>query len=401
MGTTVSALVLVDDQAVDRAHRRLAHLPVPRRRAHPDHRPTTPSCSASSTAAASPPEEAAVHPRRSVLMRVLGDVDPTPRSTRSSCRPSRATAGCSAPTACRGVVDDAHIAKRARPAASTPRPYGRQPAQAEPRRRRPRQRHRSSSSTSAGSIRSAHGTPDRSSARRPNPLGFEVPAARPGRAHAGCTCTARRANEPSHFEPDRRSYLEELIEEDRRRARRRRHRLDRRSRRRHRRASSARAARSATSGPRRRYFVGADDGTVAIYQGIQQDIGPITLSTVYEDTDIELDRLCRLSTAQQVERTITRASLEDAERIVDRLQRCQRRVDSSDHARTPATRRVAADTAVIRRAAAHPRAADAAQPRARSCSSSPASINRAAVALVQLGALGAIDTDVPAATAAA
>ena len=32
-----------------------------------------------------------------------------------------------------------------------------------------------------------------------------------------------------------------------------------------------------------RYFVGADDDYVVIYRGIQQSLGPLTLSSVYEE----------------------------------------------------------------------------------------------------------------------
>ena len=67
-----------------------------------------------------------------------------------------------------------------------------------------------------------------------------------------------------------------------------------------------------------RYFVGADEDTVVIFQGIQQDIGPISLSTPYEDTGIPLDDLPSFSRAT-VEHTISARSLADAQAIVDRL----------------------------------------------------------------------------------
>ena len=47
------------------------------------------------------PEEAERHPQRSVIMRVLGDVDSTTTTSTSRCARRRsATAGCCAPTAC-------------------------------------------------------------------------------------------------------------------------------------------------------------------------------------------------------------------------------------------------------------------------------------------------------------
>lgn len=55
-----------------------------------------------------------------------------------------------------------------------------------------------------------------------------------------------------------------------------------------------------------------------IYRGIQQSIGPISLSTVYEDTDIVLADLSDFD-RQTVEATISARSLSDAELIVDRL----------------------------------------------------------------------------------
>ncbi|MCT2087531.1 serine/threonine-protein phosphatase, partial [Microbacterium enclense] len=67
-----------------------------------------------------------------------------------------------------------------------------------------------------------------------------------------------------------------------------------------------------------RYYVGADDDSVVIYRGIQQSIGPLTLSSVYEDTDIVLADLSDFD-RQAVETTITARSLSDAELIVDRL----------------------------------------------------------------------------------
>ena len=67
-----------------------------------------------------------------------------------------------------------------------------------------------------------------------------------------------------------------------------------------------------------RYFVGADDDTVVIYRGVQQDIGPLSLSTPFEDTGIDLSDLPPFSRTT-VERTISAQSLEDARTIADRL----------------------------------------------------------------------------------
>ena len=67
-----------------------------------------------------------------------------------------------------------------------------------------------------------------------------------------------------------------------------------------------------------RYYVGASNGQVAIYQGVQQDVGPIKLSHVVESTTIDLDSLPAFK-KQSVEATINANSLADAHRIVDQL----------------------------------------------------------------------------------
>jgi hypothetical protein len=57
---------------------------------------------------------------------------------------------------------------------------------------------------------------------------------------------------------------------------------------------------------------------VAIYRGVQQGIGPISLSTVYRTTSIDVDNLPSYSRTT-VEDTINATDLEDAERIVEQL----------------------------------------------------------------------------------
>ncbi len=147
-----------------------------------------------------------------------------------------------------------------------------------------------------------------------NPSGIVVPAARPARSN-WLHPNRQAANEPTHFEPAA-EFLEELIEEDRRRSRRRRLGwlagflvvL----------AAIGLALFAGYNWTQTRYYVGADDDSVVIYRGIQQSIGPIALSTVYEETDIVLADLSEFD-RQTVEATITARSLSDAELIVDRL----------------------------------------------------------------------------------
>lgn len=66
------------------------------------------------------------------------------------------------------------------------------------------------------------------------------------------------------------------------------------------------------------YFVGADTDSVVIYRGVQQNIGPISLASVVEDTNIPLRDLNPHS-KRQVERTLNAATLKEARDIVSRL----------------------------------------------------------------------------------
>ena len=66
------------------------------------------------------------------------------------------------------------------------------------------------------------------------------------------------------------------------------------------------------------YYVGANGETVAIFQGVQQDLGPISLHSVYQQTSIKLDSLNSF-TRGTVEDTISADNLEDARAIIERL----------------------------------------------------------------------------------
>jgi protein phosphatase len=307
MGTTVSALIMVDDYAV------IAHIGDSRIYLYRDGALTQITTDHTFVqrlvdSGRITPEEARYHPRRSVLMRVLGDMDPDPEldtfimPTQPGDRWLLCSDGLS------GVVDDAHTSK----ALSLGLAPGR---------------------TADSLLKQAldGGAPDNVTlvlvdvgGQHPlfsgtptivgsasNPVGVEVPAARPGRT-SWLHPNRQAANEPTHFEPAA-EFLEELIEEDRRRARRR---------------SLgwitgvvlvlallAGGLWIAYQWTQTRYFVGADDDTVVIYQGVQQNIGPISLSTPYEDTDIPLDSLSDFARAT-VEQTISASSLSDARRIV-------------------------------------------------------------------------------------
>lgn len=128
----------------------------------------------------------------------------------------------------------------------------------------------------------------------------------------------RRATpvEESHFEPRVDEYLNELIAETKRRNRRRRLLwilgllgvI----------ALLVGGTALAYEWTQTRYFVGTDGTTVVIFQGVQQGIGTLTLHSVAEDTGIPLSALDGLE-RRQIERTLSASSLEEARDIVTRL----------------------------------------------------------------------------------
>ena len=68
----------------------------------------------------------------------------------------------------------------------------------------------------------------------------------------------------------------------------------------------------------RQYFVGAHDGNVAIYQGVTQDVGPISLSHVRSESDIRVDDLPDFYRTK-VEDRVSTDTLKDAEALVSQL----------------------------------------------------------------------------------
>lgn len=126
-----------------------------------------------------------------------------------------------------------------------------------------------------------------------------------------------RAPVQEHFEPESDEFLEQLIREQRRRAVRRRLVW----------AGSITVLLAVLVGlgaafynwTQSRYFVGEEAGVVVIYQGVQQGIGPISLHSVYETTDIAVADLNAYD-QQLLEETISADSLAQARDIVDRLE---------------------------------------------------------------------------------
>lgn len=310
LGTTVSAIIMVDEYAV------IGHIGDSRIYLYRDDALT--QITADHTfvqrlvdSGRITPEEARYHPRRSVLMRVLSDMDADPEldmfvmHTQPGDRWLLCSDGLS------GVVDETRILKAMQLGVAPGRTAdyllkqaldGGAPDNV------------TIVLVDVGGQHPIHsGTPTIVGSAS-NPDGVYVPPVRPPRGN-WLHPVRQAANEPSHFEPAP-EYLEELIEEDRRRAKRRR-------------AGWIAAALlvvamlvvaafAAYSWTQTRYFIGADDDSVVIFQGVQQNIGPITLSTPIEDTDILLANLPEYQRAS-VERTINARSLSDAMAIVDRL----------------------------------------------------------------------------------
>ena len=311
MGTTVDALAMVDDYAV------IAHIGDSRVYLYRDEQLTQVTTDHTFVqrlvdSGRITPEEARYHPRRSVLMRVLGDMDAHPEidtfvmQTHPGDRWLLCSDGLS------GVVDHAHMQKVLAQGLTPGRTADLLLKQA----------------LDGGApdnvtivlvdVGGQHavfsGTPTIVGSAATN---LPVEMLPPRTTLTGWLHPARQAaNEPTHFEPEE-EFLEELIAEDRRRMRRRRWvwfggAI----------AVLALLAVAAFGGYRwtqTRYYVGADSDSVVVYRGIQQNIGPIALSSVYEDTGIPLDTLPSFE-RRVVEATISASSLADAQAVVARLQ---------------------------------------------------------------------------------
>jgi protein phosphatase len=261
------------------------------------------------------PEEAAVHPRRSVLMRVLGDVDASPEidtavlDTQPGDRWLLCSDGLSSYVPEERIA--AVLAAGGRTGDAADRLIKESLDQGAP-----------DNVTvvlvdidESGS--SAH-VPPITVGSAASPLAFDGDSSRRALRLPSLLLHPLKATQPddSHFEPESDDFLNALIVEDRRRARRRRITwlvfvglvL----------ATVIAVAILGYNFTQRHFFVGAQDGRVAIFQGVQQDIGPIPLSHVFEETTIELTDL-PLFQRQQVEATINADDLTDAHRIVDQL----------------------------------------------------------------------------------
>jgi protein phosphatase len=67
-----------------------------------------------------------------------------------------------------------------------------------------------------------------------------------------------------------------------------------------------------------RYFVGINNGVVVIYQGIKEELGPLKFSSVYEVTDISIDSLTDFQ-REALERSISVDGPDEARQIISQL----------------------------------------------------------------------------------
>jgi serine/threonine protein phosphatase PrpC len=261
------------------------------------------------------PEEAAVHPRRSVLMRVLGDVDAAPEIDTQVLDTAPGDRWMICSDGLSSYVSDDKIEHVLASMSDTHEAADRLIKE----------------SLDAGApdnvtvvlvdidetTDSSH-VPPLTVGSAASPLSFDSDSARRSLRLPTLLLHPLKATQPdpSHFEPESEDYLDELILEDRRRAKRRRITWL---------VAIGIAVLAIIAGvivayqwTQAHYYVGNDQGTVAIYRGVQQGIGPIQLSSVYKKTDIALDQLPAFN-RQQVDATISASSLMLAQQIVDRL----------------------------------------------------------------------------------
>ncbi len=261
------------------------------------------------------PEEAAVHPRRAVLMRVLGDVDAAPEldttvlDTRAGDRWLLCSDGLSS-----YVSDD----KIAAVLASTPDALDAADLLVKESLDQGAPDNVTVILVDVDETPESPHVPPVFVGSASVPLVFEPDGTRRQLRLPSLLLHPLKSTQPdpSHFEPESDDYLDELMLEDRRRARRRRVSwlifvaavI----------AAIIAAAIIGYQWTQTHYFVGSYDGRVAIYQGVQQDIGPISLSHVLQETTIELADL-PMSRQDAVEATINADDLADARRIIEAL----------------------------------------------------------------------------------
>jgi protein phosphatase len=258
-------------------------------------------------------EEAMVHPRRSVLMRVLGDVEASPEidqmvlDTRDGDRWMLCSDGLSGVASFDDILEIMSNGAGAKQVAD-------------------RLVKASLDGGAPDNVTvvvvdigepAAPATPPLIVGSAAAPLAFDA-APEPARAR-GIRLTPFRPHpvQETHFEPDSADFFDEIIEEDARRRRRRRWvwgfwivMLV---------AVIVTAFALGYQWTQTRYYVGESNGRVAVFQGIQQNLGPLSLHDLHRETTIDVSEL-RTYDQQRVEQTISAGSLGEAMLIVQRLE---------------------------------------------------------------------------------
>lgn len=261
------------------------------------------------------PEEAAVHPRRSVLMRVLGDVDASPEidtailDTQPGDRWLLCSDGLSSYVADEKI--ESVLESEQSPKAAADKLIKESLDQGAPD-------NVTIVIVDIDETTDSSSTPPVIVGSASLPLSFEGDSGRRSLRLPTLLLHPLKStqHEDSHFEPESDEFLDELILEDRRRAR-------------NRRIAwlvgtivviivLVAAVLIGYKWTQSRYYVGPNGQTVAIYQGVQQNVGPISLHSIYQETSVKLSDLPAY-TRESVEDTINADNLQDAENIIERL----------------------------------------------------------------------------------
>ncbi len=261
------------------------------------------------------PEEAAVHPRRSVLMRVLGDVDAEPEvdthvvDTQPGDRWLLCSDGLSGYVSERDIaetlltVDDVELVchKLITQTLSEGAPDNVTVVVVRV----------------AENLDSSPPSESRMVGSAAEPLTYESGPVLRKTGLPALLFHPLRALPPAdeHFEPEE-EFLEELIREDRRRLIRRRvtwllsvFLLV---------GALVVAGVVAYQWTQTRYFVGVNNDVVTIYRGVPEDVWVFSLSSVYEETDIQVSQLPPYQ-QDKVTQAYSVESLEEAREFIDRL----------------------------------------------------------------------------------
>jgi protein phosphatase len=261
------------------------------------------------------PEEAAVHPRRSVLMRVLGDVDAEPEvdthvvDTQPGDRWLLCSDGLSGYVPERDIaetlltIDDVELVchKLITQTLSEGAPDNVTVVVVRV----------------AENLETSPPSESRMVGSAAEPLTYESGPVLRKTGLPALLFHPLRALPPAdeHFEPEE-EFLEELIREDRRRIIRRRlvwllsvFLVI---------GALVAAAVVAYQWTQTRYFVGVDNAVVTIYRGVPEDVWVFSLSSVYERTDIAVDQLPPYQ-QDKVTQSYSVESLEEAREFIDRL----------------------------------------------------------------------------------